>query len=58
MDSPLEEITEISAAKEETAWEMWLMWDSGEAFNEIKFTNLDTGSWVVIVIDDPRRLFF
>lgn len=52
MDSPLEETTQTSAVpavmREETAWEMWLVWDSGEALREMQLTTVDTASWVVI----------
>jgi len=47
MDSPLEETTEISVTavtRLETASEMWPQWDEGEAFNEMQFTTVDTGS--------------
>jgi len=47
MDSPLEETTEISVSavmRLETAAEMWPQWDEGEAFNEMQFITVDTGS--------------
>jgi len=47
MDSPLEETTEISVPADlrlETAKERWPRWDEGEAFKEMQFTTVDTGS--------------